>query len=873
MQQQDFGQPPGGAYGYGQPPPDQYGQPPPEQFASHAGNGAGAYDSQFASQYVDPMQSGMNAQYTDMPDYMRYTEHAGMATNSGGGGGRLNWGKIDAESGVAPRRCTDLVCVVIFFAWWIGILIFLTVVKNKEVDGRQYSDVKRLTHGMDYKARLCGVDPEVAESPYLFWCRNSATETDFSTAPTALNLRHPVCVSECPYMAAGAANETGPQQIECLLPESGTGPNGVIQPQPNIPTTQFGNVQNYFLMFLQKTAYTTPYNSSLLAGRYCIPLDRTLKESVLSSSGPLNLAQRSYKSIGSFQDCWEVLFVSTIVAIAMSFPYFYLVGSVKHLGKRLVTLTLTLIYLLIVVVGLFFLCAIFVSLENIWSSFPASWYTEKNIFYEREAQNDATIISTAIGAMLLLASFIPLGLIMNLSHEFEHTHELTFATWEAVMKMQSMLVVPPILAILKYFTMWALCSNLMTICAVGTFDDYRIRVEDQLWEGLSRNYSFDKTMIFGIVLYLYSAFWAMEFLTSLGQFIISYCGVLFYFTHKQDGDKVYLPRVALEAVEKAFRYHIGSIMLGSSWMWLFRIPRLWLYMKDESTLHKDSECVVPFTFCTCCVQSLGGCLDSCRGAKKTRSKSQDLHKAVDQWSKNAYNDVVVRAQHFLEATDKSWKYIHSHPLVKQYTGKCAPITISGVLWIGLMGAIVAYGIMAGAERYNDPSKDTFINDPFTVCVIAFILCGSIAYDFCALLDALADTLIYCFAFNKKFNRKTVYKFVPDNIRDIVGYEGIKDSTFGLYGQAKPDMYLSTWLRGGENAFQGWTKPPTADEYEKADKAAQAAALSQSGSGSRIGMPAANTGTVGYPFQTGSGFPQAGYPGGGTISGYPTAGYN
>jgi len=207
-------------------------------------------------------------------------------------------------------------------------------------------------------------------------------------------------------MPAGAVNQTGPPQVECLLPESGTGVNGAIQPQANVPATQFGNQQNYFLMFWQRTAYTTPYNTSLLTGRYCLPLDPALKASVLGGSGPLNLFQRLYKSIGSFQDCWEVLFLSVIVAVALSFPYVYLIGSVKHLGKYIVTCTLAAVYVLIVVVGAFFFCAIFVTLTNIWAGFPAEWYTEKNVFYGRESETDATIISTVIGTILILASFI-----------------------------------------------------------------------------------------------------------------------------------------------------------------------------------------------------------------------------------------------------------------------------------------------------------------------------------------------------------------------------------------------------------------------------------------------------------------------------------
>eukprot|EP00913_Durusdinium_trenchii_P012324 g11569.t1 len=82
-------------------------------------------------------------------------------------------------------------------------LIFLAIVKNTSIDGRAYSDVRRLTHGMDYEARLCGVDAGVEAKKYIFWCRDDPSQTDFSIAST-LNLKHPVCVEECPRTAAGS---------------------------------------------------------------------------------------------------------------------------------------------------------------------------------------------------------------------------------------------------------------------------------------------------------------------------------------------------------------------------------------------------------------------------------------------------------------------------------------------------------------------------------------------------------------------------------------------------------------------------------------------------------------------------------------------
>jgi len=933
----EYGPPPGASQ-YG--PPAGYDQYGPGQTGSgfqpyespssqdFGGSPGGAYDTQgsYMQQGYDPMASGMHAQYADM-DYKQFTEGAGKASSSGSGKGSLG-PRLDPETGVAPRRCTDLVCVIIFIFYWVALLIFLGVVKSESYDGRAYSDVRRLTHGMDYQARLCGVDDGVQDKPFIFFCRTSATENEFWTYPTTINLNHPVCVQECPNVGHGEDNKTDvPDSVECLLPEYGVGPNGQIEPYPGIPGGQLGNVANYFMIFWQKTAYTTPYNSTARDGRYCLPTEPTLQDAIFT--GPLNHWERLYRSVGSFQDCWEPIFVATIVAIVVCFPYVYIIGSLKNSGKYLITFTLVTVYVLFLLIGVFFLLSVSTYFDS--SSSFQTWYQDQNTFFQRGSVSDATTTSIIIGAVSLLLSSVPLGLLLNVTSEFEHTHELTHASFEALMKMQSVLCMPVFLAILKYLVLWFFLSNMMTLCAVGTFDDYRIQVEGQLWEGLSRKYYFDHKIWPGIMLYAYGGIWMFETVTSLGQFLISYCSVLFYFTHKVEDEKVPLPKVALDGLHKAFRYHFGSILLGASWLWLFRVQRVFRWFKNESIVNGDSECCSCCSFATPCIQSIGKLIDSARGGSPSKRKKDEVkagkqkvkgggtelacmfvgavfftgigagvgaggwevgssivggivgaaigyvistvladeeHSPIElEWSKNGYHDVVIRAQHYLQAMEKALKYIRSHEGVDMYTGFCQSITIVGVIWIGGIGAVTCYAIIANTDRYNNDANSTFIQDPMMVSFVAFCLCGSIAYDFCALLDNTADALLYCYAFNRKFNKKVVQKFVPEEIRDIVGWDGVKDNSFGMYGKAQPNMYVGTWFRGGQSTFEGWTKPA---------KKATGTAMATSGS-AMASRPAGATyqnlgGGSAFPTAASGAYPSVAYGSQAAAGSYPTAGY-
>merc|ERR1719487_938160 len=66
--------------------------------------------------------------------------------------------------------------------------------------GWNEGDIRRLSHGFEFKGKLCGVDEGLQGLPYVYYCLKRGTEDK-------LALDFPICVMTCPT--------TGEQDINC----------------------------------------------------------------------------------------------------------------------------------------------------------------------------------------------------------------------------------------------------------------------------------------------------------------------------------------------------------------------------------------------------------------------------------------------------------------------------------------------------------------------------------------------------------------------------------------------------------------------------------------------------------------------------------
>jgi len=227
-----------------------------------------------------------------------------------GGGGSHGGGNVNATSvtettggtkiinnttGRSPTRCTDCICLCIFFVY----MIFMFVLVG--LSWSNGSDLQRLTHGADYKGSLCGVDAGVEGKRFLYFCQ---------TVDGGVDLERPSCVDICPR-----ANQPGP--ISCLQRQQ------TLQEFINVSGGMAGIVEWNKINVSESVVETAPYDTMALRGKYCVPVDSELKEAVLH--GPrMGGSARILNSLGSLRRPWLWLFIVVLVCCLVGYVYLFM---------------------------------------------------------------------------------------------------------------------------------------------------------------------------------------------------------------------------------------------------------------------------------------------------------------------------------------------------------------------------------------------------------------------------------------------------------------------------------------------------------------------------------------------------------------------
>lgn len=134
------------------------------------------------------------------------------------------------------HRCTDCSCCL-FFAVALALLGWILV--YAEANG----DPRKLHHGVDYHGHICGVHPDVADKPFLYWCAATPPKNKTGTAAgNETEASNPEAAGDLPEEEGGA--EAPPPEEEPGLSGSLTGnmPGGatgsVAIPGGIIPTAE-----------------------------------------------------------------------------------------------------------------------------------------------------------------------------------------------------------------------------------------------------------------------------------------------------------------------------------------------------------------------------------------------------------------------------------------------------------------------------------------------------------------------------------------------------------------------------------------------------------------------------------------------------------
>jgi len=440
----------------------------------------------------------------------------------------------------ARHHCTDVACCLLFavvlcnfaflFAWC-----------------QRAGDVGKLFHGIDYKGQICGVDPQVVNEPYLYWCPSSMAQGRLS-----LNLQRPICVTRCPA-AGGAGGNVYGVQPDCA---DVSGPEGM-----------------------------TAYASTVFLGSYCVPHPGRgeYKNAARKLTGGL-LKGRSLRiasALSSIPRAWPVLM--GVFFLSMVVGYVYL------LFLRMCAETLIWVSMGLCVVG-FGCLGNFLWLNS--ASFASGGLPDSQDM-DKEQEN----IAKAIACACWLLAFAVVCLACCVRHSVAAASACVEMACDEMFQMPSLLVTPACKVIAKACLCAALLQGFLLL--LSTAD-----TSTGAGGGLVPTFNFTREQYITILYYMLVSFWLLAFVNALYQFTVAYAVAEYYYTeYDHDGEKDVGCCAVWDGLHVGLQYHTGSLAFGSlliATLQVFQKVLEYAERKNKETADNHAlSCIL--CCCACCV--------------------------------------------------------------------------------------------------------------------------------------------------------------------------------------------------------------------------------------------------------------------------------
>jgi hypothetical protein len=641
----------------------------------------------------------------------------------------------------------------------------------------QNGDPRRLTHGIDYQGRICGVHGDVLDRPYLFWCREPDEKTVGSTVdfhggeyPQDLFLREPICVDKCPDSSA--------RMFPCLdkpkITQQATG----VPPEVQTVVTVSEQV-------VDRAGYPTKE----FGGHFCIPAFNTTKSPArdeLEEYGPLaDMGWNTLLAIGGLRHAPLALGVAVAVAVLLGYGYLLALRMFARL----------LMYTMLAILLVFFLVVGIALLSPLWMppAFPNQWESvgkAHNPFYNTFDKQVAGRYSSIAGSAFLLLHLIMVCVFCCAHKTIETAIGVIEAACECMFALPTMLLQPIFEVISKVVVLFLLLWGFTYLVSTGHPGSGTEKVFGARVPGLDREFHYDDKGKAMIGYYVFGIFWCMEMLTAMGHFVISYSVVMWYFTPLP---KRSIPIPVVRATFNAIYYHLGTLAFGACLIAICRFLRLLF-----STLARASEgegnplAALIAKILVCCVDC--------------------FKRFLEFITKNAYIDVCITSSSFCVAAKHTFDFIlREGGKVALLNGACFVFEVLGAFAISMTGGYTTWMLVTNVPAFADNTSDHYVAHPEVCAGAGFLISLTVAAAFMNVFDHTADTLLYTFAWNRNHDHNSAELYCPHSLAVLLEYEpeadrhhhpGDPTKNSGTFG------YFSTWFTG---------KQPEAavDEHERA----------------------------------------------------------
>lgn len=444
--------------------------------------------------------------------------------------------------------------------------------------------------------------------------------------------------------------------------------------------------------------FRTPYNTSLYIGMICAPLSahgvkrEWDKYIALCMTGTSNFL---IVYLSPLWRAWQLFVASAVSGIMFSASYFIFLSRASI---ALIENGLTVVCVVPVVVGTLLLL----------------------LAHVRHA-NDRDNLHPIVSGTFLLC----LGLGVTCA-VMQHRVAITTAasclnrSCNAVVACRSLQLQPFISALMRLVTIFGLLLSLMA---------HRLRIAQQGHSGW---------MLISAIFTFLMDVWIFHLLSALSNFVIAFTTEAWYF----NGGGVFGPARsscgALTAYWRALRYHSGSLILGSLVVGL---------------LHPIRAIIGAITAPARILGGWGGRVFRCLCCLTP----DWFENYLGQWDKHAFMEMAMVSKPFCESAEDGWDLLleqyrdaatilNTITRVFQFAGICAAACIGMVAsWLSLSGADIAKG-------FHDPDDPHFVENAELVYVGGGVVAALVSIPGLALLDTVADSILYCDAMVKQYSQ-------------------------------------------------------------------------------------------------------------------------
>jgi len=604
------------------------------------------------------------------------------------------------------RRCSDPACVVFFLSFLAGLGYVFTV-------ARRTGDLAKLTHGIDWRGRVCGVSPGVEHTPLLLWCAPGSEQQ--------LRLQDGVCTDRCPTGSGSVWCPGEARPFAYRHEVLGTGGTKQV-------------VVGGSSLLVRNLTLRRDYASHEALG-YCFPRGNALLQGAVARARLDGRIKQAFLAARGAAQSWRFLLGVAAGSVVLGYAFLLLLWAC--FDKLLYVLAFVLHACLLV---------------GAFGFGYVGFHDEYNVFGHYFDMSTARLCTFACSFLVIIFWALFLLLSLYSKEAIRSTVASVRETCEVVAQVPSLLLQPLAHSAVTLSALALLLFGFCMVLSTGKVipQDSPVQQSGIKIEGIHRTLEFSAIQWVYVLSWAFGIVWAMEVLSALGQFAISHAVV----NSREPDMQQCFP--VLRGYAMGLTLRLGSLAFGGFVLGCLKLlAAVFTFLARQARDEAGVRGAISRALCCCCAQ----CALWVEGVL---SMVNDL----------VYTDVALQGSQYMEAAENVVRVAASNPaaygLLK---GSATAVRVSGTLAITGTSTFLAYECLTSTwlhellqRRVSDGAAAALgtASVPGTT-VAAALVSFHVAMAFMTVFYQTTHTLTYC----KLIGAVTVGDSSPTSARKAV----------------------------------------------------------------------------------------------------------